>query len=179
MPKPSNEILNKVNTIRDVFTYTEKFKGSLFLLKIEDDTLDHPNFPLLMQDIVQLQSVGVKIVLILGTRNIIDKTLAKHHIQSEIIQGVRVTTEESLPLIQLASLEISQRVLSLITANGAKGILGNWVKARAVGVLDGVDYQRTGTATHIRTAEINELLSDQFIPIILPLVGMRLVETTM
>ena len=41
--------------IREVFGYMERFKGQLFVLKIEDDLMSHPLFPVLMRDIAILQ----------------------------------------------------------------------------------------------------------------------------
>jgi amino-acid N-acetyltransferase len=162
----SAHLLEKVNIIRDVFSYTQRFKGSLFVLKIEDTLMEHPFFPLLIKDIVQLQAVGIRIVLVPGTRTLIDKTLLQFGQKSVFHKGIRLTTDKALPLIQLAAMEISQNLLALLTANGAKGILGNWVKARSLGVIEGIDYQRTGKVSKIRSDIILQLVQDGFIPII-------------
>ncbi len=164
------QVLDKVNIIRDVFNYTKSFKGSLFVIKIEDKLMNHPYFPLLMQDVIQLHSIGIKIVLILGTRNLIDETLKKFGVKAEIHNDVRITTEEALPLVQLAAMEFSQKVLSYITANGAKGIIGNWVKARSLGVRKGIDFQHTGLVVQIRKSEVQALLEQGYIPL-LPNIG--------
>ena len=161
-----NEVLAKVDTIRDVFNYTKKFKGSLFILKVEDKLLDSPYFPLFIKDVVQLHAVGIRVVLVLGTRNLIDKTLKNFGKETQVVGGLRVTSEEALPLVQLAAMEASQKVLALLTANGAKGLLGNWVKARAMGVVDGLDFQRSGQVTSIRKEIVEQLIEDDFIPII-------------
>ncbi len=164
------DLLAKVDIIRDVFNYTQKFKGTLFVLKVEDTLLNSPYFPLFIKDVVQLQAVGIKVALVLGTRNLIEKTLEKFNLSTQILNGVRITAEEAMPIVQLADMEASQQVLALITANGAKGILGNWVKARAIGVVNGEDFQRSGQVTHIRSEIVNQLLDDGFIPI-LPNIG--------
>ena len=35
-------------------------------------------------------------------------------------------------------------MFALLSENGAHGVVGNWVRARAIGVLNGVDYKHTG-----------------------------------
>ena len=57
-----------VSTIREVFDYIRKYKGKTFVLKIEDALIDHALFPLFMKDVVQLHAIGVRLIIVIGTR---------------------------------------------------------------------------------------------------------------
>ncbi|MDR3002522.1 MAG: amino-acid N-acetyltransferase [Fibromonadaceae bacterium] len=157
------------STIREVFSYISRFKGQLFILKIEDSLLDNPAFPVLIRDIVQLHNVGIKFLIIPGTRTSIDRQLDAYGLKSSFKNGIRLTSEEALPLVEQASLGAAQRVLSHLTANGINGIQGNWVQARSLGVVEGTDYMRTGKIERIERSIIEKLLQEGFIPILPPI----------
>lgn len=67
------------------------------MLKIEDSLMEHPLFPVLIRDITLLHKIGVKILIVPGTRKSIDRQLAAWEIASEFKNGVRLTSEEALP----------------------------------------------------------------------------------
>ena len=147
--------------IREVFGYMERFKGQLFVLKIEDDLMSHPLFPVLMRDIAILHKPG--------TRNSIDAQLKAWELESSFYAGVRLTSEEALPHIEQASLGVAQHIMSHLTASGLRGIQGNWVLARSMGVIDGIDYMRTGRIERIQRDILEQLLDEKFVPIIPPI----------
>ncbi|WP_407447534.1 amino-acid N-acetyltransferase [Fibrobacter sp.] len=155
--------------IREVFGYMDRFKGQLFVLKIEDGLMDHPLFPVLMRDIALLHKAGIRIIIVPGTRNSIDAQLKAWEIESKFEGGVRLTSEEALPLIEQASLGVAQRIMSHLTASGLSGIQGNWVLARSLGVIEGVDYMRTGRIERIQRDILEQLLNEKFVPIIPPI----------
>jgi amino-acid N-acetyltransferase len=157
------------SAIREVFSYISRFKGQLFILKLEDTLLDNPAFPVLARDISQLHSVGIKIVIVPGTRNSIDRQLKAYELESNFHNGVRLTSHEALPLAEQASLGAAQRILSYLTANGINGIQGNWVQARSLGVVNGIDFMRTGKIEYIECRIIEKLLKEGFIPILPPI----------
>jgi len=157
------------SAIREVFSYISRFKGQLFILKIEDSLLNNPGFPVLIKDIALLHSVGIKILIVPGTRNSIDHQLDAYGLKSVFKNGIRLTSEEALPLAEQASLGAAQHILSLLTANGINGIQGNWVQARSLGVVGGVDYMRTGKIERIERGIIEKLLQEGFIPILPPI----------
>ena len=157
------------SSIREVFSYIARFKGQLFVLKIEDSLLDHPQFPVLIRDIAQLHQAGIKVLIVPGTRRSIDRQLAAFEVDSSFHKGVRLTTAEALPLVEQASLGAAQRILSYLTANNCDGIQGNWVQARSVGIIDGVDFMRTGRIERILKNIIERLMDQDFIPLVPPI----------
>ncbi len=74
--------------IREVFGYMERFKGQLFVLKIEDDLMSHPLFPVLMRDIAILHKAGIRIIIVPGTRNSIDAQLKAWELESSFYAPV-------------------------------------------------------------------------------------------
>src|SRR5690554_84085 len=169
VPDFKEQKLEVAGFIREVFSYISRFKGQLFILKVEDSLMEHPFFPVLIKDISYLHKAEIKIIIVPGTRHSIDAQLEAWNIKYEFYNGVRLTSEQALPLIEQASLGVSQRIMSHLTAAGCHGIQGNWVSARSLGIVNGVDYMRTGRIEKIQRDIIERLLNENFIPIFSPI----------
>ena len=81
----------QVQTIREVFHYLHQFKGKCFVIKIDCDIIDNPQFPLLIRDVVKLREAGIRIVLVPGAKERIDEVLSDYGIKYEWMDGMRVT----------------------------------------------------------------------------------------
>jgi len=155
-----------VNTIREVFDYIRRYRGKTFVLKIEDTLIDHPLFPLLMKDIVQLHDIGIHMIIVAGTRATIEQHLAKTNCHTKVVDGIRITTNSAMACVKLAAMEVAQSIISHLSAGNANGIMGNWIRARALGVRQGLDYQYTGQVEKIQSGIIHKLLAQNFIPVV-------------
>ncbi len=155
-----------VNTIREVFDYIRQYKGKIFVLKVEDTLIDHSFFPLLMKDIVQLHDIGIHLIIVIGTRATIEKHLTRARLHTRVVNGIRITTKSAMAHVKLAAMEVAQTVISHLSAGNANGIMGNWIRARSLGVRDGLDYQYTGRVEKIQSDIVHKLLEQDFIPVI-------------
>ena len=159
-----------MQTIREVFHYLHQFKGKCFVIKIDCDIIDNPQFPLLIRDVVKLREAGIRIVLVPGAKVRIDEVLSDYSIKYQWIDGMRVTGPDAIPFVEMAAFDVANRIMTSLSAYECPAVIGNWVRARGVGVVDGTDYQHTGYAERILTKELLKILDDGFIPI-LPCVG--------
>ncbi|WDP87435.1 MAG: amino-acid N-acetyltransferase [Desulfobacter sp.] len=155
-----------VNTIREVFDYIRRYKGKTFVLKIDDALISHPFFPLLMKDIAQFHDIGIGVIIVTGTRATIEAHLAKAKLYTRVVNGVRITPKAAMAHVKLAAMEVVQTVIAHLSAGNANGIMGNWIRARSMGVEDGVDYQYTGHVEKIQSGIVQKLLGQGFIPVI-------------
>ncbi len=160
----------QVQTTREVFHYLHQFKGKCFVIKIDCDIIDNPQFPLLIRDVVKLREAGIRIVLVPGAKERIDQVLSDYSIKSEWIDTMRITGAEVIPFVEMAAFDVANRIMTSLSAYECPAVIGNWVRARGIGVVDGTDYQSTGYAERILTKELLKILEDGFIPI-LPCVG--------
>ena len=162
-----------VAATRDVLTYLSQYRGRLFVLRIEDDLLGAPLFPMLIKDIVLLQRMGIRIVLVPGARHAIDAALGSAArglpAQPAPPAGIgerRITGEADMAAVMQGAATVVNELLSLLTESGARAVAGNWVRARTAGVVDGIDYQRTGRVERIDADLLRALLDTGTIPII-------------
>ena len=156
--------------IRDVIRYIKKFKGSTIVIRIDDDVVDSPLFAGHMHDLSLLYETGIRIVIIPGAQNHISKVLDSYHVAWKFHEGIRVTNEEGMNFIKMAAFDVSNRIMTRLSAEKRTAVIGNWVRARGRGVINGFDYGSAGIVDKIQLDSLLPALDDGFIPII-PCVG--------
>ena len=147
-----------INWFRQVGPYLHAHRERTFVIGFGGEAVTAAHFDELIHDIALLSSLGIRLVLIHGTRPQIDARLRAAGIDSHYSAGLRITDEAALPEVKAAvsatRMQIEAR-LSMGLANspmhGARlrVVSGNFVSARPLGVHDGVDYGFTGTVRRI------------------------------
>jgi amino-acid N-acetyltransferase len=161
-----NELLqNQIDTIRQTFGYLQKYKNSIFVIKTDGRLISHPLFPLLIRDVVLLHNLGIKVAFIPGTRVRINGILESFGVGTQEHKGVRISTEEAIPFIKMATFDVANQIMTMFSENNANSVIGNWIRARGIGVLDGVDHQYSGLVDKIDSESIKKVLEDNMIPI--------------
>lgn len=155
-----------VPVLREALGYVARYRGEVFVIKLESGLLDVPSFAGLVRDIASLHRMGIRVVVVPGARRQIDSFLKTWEIDAPMVDGVRVTTEEALPFVTMAAFDVCSRIMTLIAESGVNALIGNWVKARGLGVLGGTDYQRTGSVQSLRTDILRQLMGQEFVPIV-------------
>ncbi|MBO7583799.1 MAG: amino-acid N-acetyltransferase [Treponema sp.] len=166
-----NQISNKkAENVRDVIRYLKKFHNALIVIYLDDKTISSALFSSHIRDIALLHEAGLKVVIIPGARARIDEVLEGAKIDWTYKNNIRVTNDKAMPLIKMAAFDVSNTVMTNLAANNITAVIGNWVRARAKGVLEGFDYGAAGEIDRLDTASLNTVLNDGFIPIF-PCIG--------
>ena len=160
----------QVDLIREVFYYQNRFDGKTIVLKIDYPILNAPHFPQLLKDLAMLRATGIEIILIPGAREWIDAVLKEYDIESEYVNGTRIATQDSIPFIRMAAFDVANRLMTLLTAFQANAVIGNFIRARGIGVVDGVDFQNSGRVEKILKDPLQQILDQGMIPIF-PCIG--------
>jgi amino-acid N-acetyltransferase len=155
-----------VPALREALGYVARHRGELFVIKIESGLVDGPVFPSLLRDLAMLYRMGIRVVVVPGSRRQIDQILNTYGIESPMVGGVRVTTPQALPFVSLAAFDVCNRIMTLLAESGLNALIGNWVKAKSLGVRSGTDFLLTGTVQSLRTDILRQLVGQEFIPIV-------------
>ncbi|TNE81778.1 MAG: amino-acid N-acetyltransferase [Gammaproteobacteria bacterium] len=147
--------------------YINAHRGRTVVLTIPGDAIADRNFINIIHDIALLSSLGVRLVVAFGARPQIQSRLDSAGFESSFARNLRVTPESVLPLVMeaigglRAHLE-SQLSMGLVNSPMHNARIrvssGNYVAARPVGVLDGIDYGYTGRVRRVDVAGIEKLL---------------------
>ena len=141
--------IEKAQRIRDVIRYVDRFKNAVVVIYLDD--IDSPLFSSHIRDIALIKKAGLHVLIVPGSRERIDEVLSASHISWTMQNGVRVTTHEAMPLIKMAAFDVSNTVMTSLAANRISAVIGNWVRSRAIGVLDGKDYGDAGEIDKLET----------------------------
>jgi amino-acid N-acetyltransferase len=160
----------ETDLIREVFVYAHRFMGSIFVFRIGARLMNNPGFPGLVSDLALLHENGIKIVLVPSGGARIDELLAIYGIETERAEGLRISTPEAMPLIEMAAFDTATRLMNQLARNEVEAVVGNWVRARSYGVRNGIDFQATGMVDKLNVELIKRSIDDDFVPI-LPCIG--------
>ena len=160
----------QVELIREVFAYSERFRGSTFVIKIANEIIDHPDFPQHARDLALLHNAGIRTVIVPGARRRIDEVLERFNEEKHFQDGIRITPPASIDLIKMAAFDVAHRVMSALSGHRITAVIGNWVRARSRGVHSGIDFGRTGIVDRIRLEAVTLSLDQGCVPIF-PCIG--------
>ena len=96
--------------------------------------------------------------------------LKLNNVDWQLKDGFRITEENSIPLIKMAAFDVSNKIMTALSGNGLTALIGNWVRSRAKGIIEGFDYGICGEIDKIHIEALNKVLDDGFIPIF-PCIG--------
>ncbi len=152
---------------RSVAPYIHMHRGKTFVVGIAGEAIAAGKLPNLAQDLALIQSMGVKVVLVHGFRPQVNEQLkAKGH-TPRYSHGMRITDEISLDCAQEAAGQLRYEIEAAFSQGlpntpmaGAtvRVISGNFITARPVGIVDGVDFQHSGLVRKVDVAGITQTL---------------------
>ena len=160
----------KAENIRDVIRYLQKFQNAVVVIYLDDETIESPLFSSHIRDIAFLHDAGLKVVIIPGAKHRIDEILTNASLSWEYHNHIRVTSDKAMPLIKMAAFDVSNTIMTSLAANNITAVIGNWVKARGKGIIDGTDFCTAGEIEKLESASIKSVLDNGFIPIF-PCIG--------
>jgi len=167
-----------VKWFRNAAPYINNHKGKTFVIMFGGDALYDANFPNIVHDIVLLQSLGVRLVLIHGARPQIEERLALRGITSRFHQNVRITADSEIHAVKDAVGSIRADIEAMFSTGVANSPMhgarikicgGNFVAAKPMGVIEGVDHERTGEVRKVHSDSIKQLLDDGNIVLLSPM----------
>ncbi|MDR2495122.1 MAG: amino-acid N-acetyltransferase [Spirochaetaceae bacterium] len=171
MKKKENEIqVKEIDMIREAFHYQSRFAGSVMVFKIDFPLTRDPSFSYVMKDLALLVKTGFKVVIVPGAKERIDAVLRQYRIESRFALSARITTESAMPFVLMAAFDAATCFMTGLSGDQVDAVIGNFVRARGMGVIDGVDMEHTGAVDRIATESVERILRLGITPI-LPCIG--------
>ncbi|MDR2518045.1 MAG: amino-acid N-acetyltransferase [Spirochaetaceae bacterium] len=168
--KKTKKTAFQVGLIREAFHYQSRFQGSAMVFKIDFPVTQDPGFSYLMKDLALLVRTGFKVVVVPGAKERIDAVLGEYGIASQYAGTTRITTAGAMPFVEMAAFDVATRFITGLSADRIDAVIGNFVRARGLGVIGGLDMEHTGAVDRILTGPIERILRLGMTPI-LPCIG--------
>src|SRR5206468_9930319 len=137
-----------VQWIRLAAPYIHAFRGKTFVIAFGGEVAADDNFLGIVHDLNLLHSLGVRLVVVHGSRPQIEAILKQQGIQSRYAFGLRITDAETMDCVLEASGQVRSRIEALLSLGIANSPMagarirvasGNYITAKPQGVIDGVD----------------------------------------
>lgn len=173
----------KLNTdfvawFRSVAPYVNAFRGKTFVVAFGGEVVADGKFVELVHDLNLLASLGVRLVLVHGARPQIEARLQEQKLQTAYVKGMRVTDAATLQCVKESVGRVRVEIEALLSmglpnspmANAAIRVAsGNFVTARPVGIVAGVDLMHTGEVRKVDAAAIRSRLEQGEVALLSPL----------
>lgn len=173
-----NDTQEFVDWFRSSAPYIHAHRGRTFVIVFGGEMLESQRRRTLAQDVALLHGLGVRLVLVAGARPQIDDRLLKAGKKPVFHNDVRVTDEGVMRAVKEAVATNRVELESLLSMGmpnspmrGARIRLatGNFVSARPMGVIDGVDFGFTGEVRRVDAEAMRMLLDDGFVVLLTPI----------
>ena len=167
-----------VEWFRSVAPHIHSIRGKTIVIDLAGETILQEHFSSLIADISMISAIGARIVLVYGVRPQVEELMSLKAIESQYVNGIRVTTADALVCVKEAAGEarldieaaFSQGLPNTPMAHSqCRVVSGNFVIARPLGIIDGVDFKFTGVVRKVDSEAIHRELDGGRIVLISPL----------
>ena len=161
----------EVPDINNVPKYIKKYKEDLIVIKYGGNVLiDRKIFNNFIEDISILNKLGLSIIVVHGGGPRIERELKKENIQTKFINGLRVTDEKVIKIVERVLIDFNNDIVSSLKKKGLKAISINSKINNAINVIpDKEELGFVGVPDKINSDIIKSIISQNQIPIVAPL----------
>ena len=159
----------RANALVEALPYLQEYNDKGVVVKYGGNAMTNETLKqAVMQDIVLLSLVGIKVVLVHGGGPEINAMLKKINKQSEFVNGLRYTDEETIDIVQMVLAgKVNKDLVQLLQRAGGKamglcGLDGDLIKAKQLNP----DLGFVGDITEIDPDPINTALNNGYIPVV-------------
>jgi len=143
---------------RSVAPHIHAYRGKTFVVALAGEAIAAGKLNVFVQDLAILHAMGIKLVLVHGFRPQVTEQLAAKGQVSRFSHGVRITDNVALDCAQEAAGQLrfeieaafSQGLPNTPMANATVRVVsGNFLTARPVGIVDGIDFMHSGVVRRV------------------------------
>ena len=157
----------------EALPYIQEYAGQIIVVKYGGNAMVSEVLKeAVIQDIVLLNLVGIKVVLVHGGGPEISEMLKKIGKESTFVKGLRYTDEETMDIVQMILCgKVNKNLVSLLEKAGGRGVGlggmdGGLFKAVRLRDPDGTDYGYVGEITEVNEKLVLDMLEEGFIPVV-------------
>lgn len=170
------DISKRAQVLIQAMPYIQKYTGETVVVKYGGNAMINEELKsAVMSDIVLMQLVGINVVLVHGGGPEISSMLNKIGKESKFVNGLRVTDEETIDIVQMVLAgKVNKSLTQLLEQHGGKavglcGLDGRMLMADKV--ISGDDLGFVGEINEVNPEPIKNAISNGYVPIIATIAG--------
>lgn len=174
-----DELIKRAGILTEALPYIQKLHNKTIVIKYGGNAMINEDLKrTVMEDITLLKYVGMNPVIVHGGGPDISAELKTHNVESEFVNGLRVTDEDTIKIAQMVLVgKTNKEVVSNININGGNAVGLCGIDGRIIECVplteddDGnkIDVGYVGKITKVNSAIIKSLCEDEYIPVIAPI----------
>ncbi len=154
---------------RSVAPYIHAHRGKTFVVAIAGELIAAGKLNAFVQDLALIHAMGIKVVLVHGFRPQVEEQLRAKGQASRFSHGMRITDAVALDCAQEAAGQLRYEIEAAFSqglpntpmaGSQIRIVSGNFITARPVGIVDGVDFEHTGLVRKIDATGIRRAVDD-------------------
>ena len=159
-------------TLSQALPYLQRYSGAIIVIKlgghamVSDEALET-----FARDVVLMRQVGINPVIVHGGGPMINSMLDKLNIESEFIDGKRVTNSETISVVEMVlSGNVNKKIVQAINKQDGRAVGLSGKDAKLINcVQDKPELGLVGTPKDVNPEVIFNLFENDMIPVIAPL----------
>ena len=158
-------------SINEVNKYINKYKKDLIVVKCGGSCLLDKNlFDQLIEDISIINKLGLKVIVVHGGGKNIKKKLDEAKLETKFINGLRVTDEKTIKIVEESLIELNNEIISKLKSKNCKGVEFS-PKQKNIIFVDRINDQLmyVGNPKEIDSDQILQQIEKNNVPIIVPM----------
>ena len=165
--------IDKAEVLIEALPYITKFNGKIIVIKYGGSAmLDEELKRKVIEDIVLLKMVGFKPIIVHGGGKEISKGGAKSGMETQFLEGLRVTDEATIELVEMVLGKVNNELVRLVHSLGVKalgvsGMDGDLLQVDKK-IIESGDIGYVGDVKQVNPQVIYDLLDDDYLPIVYP-----------
>ena len=157
----------------EALPYIQEYAGKIIVVKYGGNAMINEDLKqAVIEDIVLLNLVGIKVVLVHGGGPEISEMLKKTGKESKFVKGLRYTDRETMDIVQMILCgKVNKNLVSMFEkagghAVGLGGMDGGLFKAIQLVDPDGTEYGYVGDIKEVNEKVVLDVLNEGFIPVV-------------
>ena len=159
----------KVSDLRGILQYVPRFREKIFVIAIDGDVVASENFGNILLDLAVLRSINIKVILVHGAANQIERLAAERGVTLSNSDGTGMTDEATLKLSVEAAIRVTNEIMQGLTTVDLRAVYANVIIAHPFGIRGGIDYLHTGKVERVDAHALHLFLNEGIIPVIPPI----------
>lgn len=174
MDQDMTQVLKKAEVLIEALPYIQKFNRKIIVVKYGGSAMSNEELQKnVIKDVTLLKLVGFKPIIVHGGGKEISRWVGKVGKEAEFINGLRVTDEETMEIAEMVLSKVNKSLVTMVQELGVQAV---GISGKDGGLLtvekkysDGKDIGFVGDIKEVNTKVLNDLLENDFLPIIAPI----------
>ena len=174
-----DEVTRKAAVLVEALPYIQRFRNAIVVVKLGGAAMEDPeHVERVLEDITFMECVGMKVVIVHGGGKEISRGMEREGIEARFVNGLRVTCEKSIQVVErVLKRDINPRIVKILANKGARAqslhgeevLHVNRASGRDPSTGNPIDWGFVGEPGEVDAAPIRSLLDGGIIPVITPL----------